>query len=238
VLLVLAGSPGSVGVSEIARDLRLSKAVVHRILQSLLDRGFIAVDEASGGYRLGLAAAMIGGRAMRDLDLRRVAMPVLRRLQAQTRETTTISALIGDSRVYIDQVVSLQQIRMEVTLGQRFPLHAGSSSKAILAVARPDLREQVLTGELPRLTPRTIVDTERLRAELDAIRREAVAVSRGERQDGAGSVAAPVFGLDASVIGSISVCGPITRFDDEATERFKPLVRTAAEEISRGMGCP
>jgi IclR family transcriptional regulator, acetate operon repressor len=235
VLLLLAAAPDRLGVTEIARELGIAKAVVHRILQSLAARDLVAVDRAGRNYGLGPAAAALGARALRDLDLRRIAMPVLRRLQAQSGETTTVSALVGDARVYLAQIVSLQQIRMEVELGRPFPLHAGSSSKAILAVAAPDLRRHVLSGPLPRLTPETIVDADRLAEELDAIGRERVAVSRGERQDGAGSVAAPVFGLDGSVVGSISVCGPITRFDDATLERLKPLVRAAGDEISRAL---
>lgn len=237
VLLVLAGAPGHLGVSAIAAELGMSKAVVHRILQSLADRHLVTA--APGGtYGLGPAAAALGARALRDLDLRQVAMPVLRRLQATTGETTTISALVGSARVYLDQVVSLQHIRMEVELGRPFPLHAGSSSKAILAVAPPDLRRHVLERELARLTERTIVDPDRLAAELEEIARDGLAISRGERQEGAGSIAAPVFGLDGAVVGSISVCGPITRFDDEAIARFAPLVTAAATDISQAMGAP
>jgi DNA-binding IclR family transcriptional regulator len=235
---MLASGPSRLGVSEIARELEISKAVVHRILQSLVDRHLVAIDPASSTYGLGPAAAALGARALRDLDLRRIATPVLRRLQATTGETMTISALIGTSRVYLDQIVSLQQIRMEVELGRPFPLHAGASSKAILAAAPPDLRRHVLEAPLAALTSRTVVDAGRLRAELEAIRETGTAVSRGERQEGAGSVAAAVFGLDGSVVGAISVCGPITRFDDAAIARYQPLVKAAADEISHGMGMP
>src|ERR687894_1530688 len=87
VLLTFAGTGGSLGVSEISRRLGLSKAVVYRILRSLVSRRLLSVDEAGGGrYRLGPAAATLGARALRDLDLRDLdlrenALPVLRRLQ-------------------------------------------------------------------------------------------------------------------------------------------------------------
>ena len=235
VLLLLAGGESTLGVSEIARELGISKAVVHRILQSLRSRHLVAVDPVSGHYRLGAAAAALGAGARRDLDLRRVAMPVLRRLQASTNETVTLSALIGARRVYLDQIVSTQAVRMEVELGRPFPLHAGASSKAILAVAPPDLREHVLETTLPALTASTIIDADRLRAELEAIAQQGVAISLGERQEGAGSIGAPTFGFDGSVVGSITLCGPITRFDNAAIERFKPAVKAAADEVSRGL---
>jgi IclR family transcriptional regulator, acetate operon repressor len=232
VLLMFAGEAGPIGVTAIARQLGISKAVVHRILQSLVSRGLLAVDAKGGGYVLGPAVAALGARALQDLDLRTFAQPALRELQAETAETTTVSLLVGAARVYLDQVVSQREIRMTVELGRTFPLHAGSSGKAILAFAAPDLRERVLRGELGSLTPDTVVDAERLGRELDAIAAAGVAASRGEREQGAASVAAPVFDFDGGVIGAISVCGPVTRFTDEAVERHTPLVIAAAKRVS------
>ncbi len=62
------------------------------------------------------------------------------------------------------------------------------------------------------------------------------AFSRGERQPGAASVAAPVLGYDGYALGSISVCGPIDRFTDEVIASLRPLVREAARGISLQMG--
>jgi DNA-binding IclR family transcriptional regulator len=235
VLLFVAAGERSVGVSAVARGVGLSKAVVHRILRSLAARQLVAVDAATGAYALGPAAAALGARALRDFDLRTVALPVIRGLHEQTGETATVSALVGSARVYVDQLVSVKQIRMTVELGRPYPLHAGASSKAILAIAPADLRERVLAGALPALTPRTITDREALVRELSRIADEGVAVSAGERQAGAGSVAAGVLGLDGSVAGSISVCGPVDRFDAATVEALKPLVRAAAAEISGAM---
>jgi IclR family acetate operon transcriptional repressor len=102
VLLTFAGSGEQQGVSEISRRLGLSKAVVHRILRSLVSRRLVSLNEMSGGYRLGPAAATLGARALRDLNLRENALPVLRRLQQESGETATVSELVGVSRVYLD----------------------------------------------------------------------------------------------------------------------------------------
>ena len=237
VLLTFAATKGSLGVSEISRRLGLSKAVVYRILRSLVSRRLLSVDEAGGGrYRLGPAAATLGARALRDLDLRENALPVLRRLQHESGETATVSELVGVSRVYLDQVSSLKEIKMTVEIGRPFPLHAGASSRTILAFASPDLRTQILDGPLEALTPKTIVDRAELEAKLARNTREGVAASFGERQPGAASVAAPLLAADGHAIGSISVCGPVDRFGEETVRRLKPLVRDAAREVSRELG--
>jgi IclR family acetate operon transcriptional repressor len=232
VLLAVSAASGPVGVTDLARQLGLSKAVVHRILQSLESRALLSFDRVARTYEVGPAAVLLGSRALRDQELRRAALPVLRHLQTATGETTTVSALVGTSRIYLDQVVSQRELKMMVEVGRPFPLHAGSSSKAILAFVAPDLREQVLAQELPPLTPQTITDREALEDELLLVRQRGVAVSRGERQHGAGSIAAPVRDSHGDVVGSLSICGPINRFTSAVLRRYTPLVRRSADEVS------
>lgn len=236
VLLAFMEGPRSQGVSALARELDLSKAVVHRILKTLEHRGLLTADADTRGYHLGPAAAGLGARALRECDLRTLAMPVLRELQRATRETTTVSARVPDGRVYLDQVVSDREIKMTVEVGRRFPLHAGSSGTCILAFLPPEQQAAVLARPLERLTPSTVVEPRVLQRELEQIRRTGCAMSDGQRQQGAGSLAAPVFGLDGEVEGSISICGPLDRLDRDTRERCVPLLRAAAEDISRGLG--
>lgn len=236
VLLVVGAADEPIGVSSIARRLDLSKAVVYRILRSLTDRGLVRFDAATRAYELGPSSMLIGSRVLQRLDLSTAALPVLRRLQQLTHETTTVSALVGAMRVYLDQVPSHLELKMMVETGRPYPLHAGSSSKAILAFASQELQDHVLGEELPALTRRTVTDGARLRRELDRIRRIGVASSRGERQHGAGSVAAPVFGPRGTVVGSISICGPANRFDAATSRRFASILRHFADEVSTSLG--
>ncbi|MDQ3732949.1 MAG: IclR family transcriptional regulator [Actinomycetota bacterium] len=236
VLLAFLEGPRTWGVSAIARELGLSKAVVHRILQTLVATGLLQSVPESRDYRLGPAAGALGARALRDSDLRGVAMPVLRALQRQTLETTTVSARVTRGRVYLDQVPSDLEIKMTVEVGRRFPLHAGSSSICILAFLPGDEQDWVLGGELVSLTPKTVTDPTVIRARLAQVRAVGYAFSGGERQEGAGAVAAPVFGVDGLVVGAISVCGPAARVDQQARDRYAPHLRQAADTISRGLG--
>ncbi|WP_206681379.1 MULTISPECIES: IclR family transcriptional regulator [Actinomadura] len=233
VLLLFAGGPRYLGVSAISRELGISKAVVYRILRSLVSRGMLETDSGTQGYRLGPAAVALGVSALRGFDVRSAAAPVLRRLRDETGETGTLSGLVGDQRVYLDQFESPQEIKMTVEVGRRFPLHAGSSGRVILAFLPPERREAVLAGPLAALTGGTLTDGAVLRERLAETVREGVAVSLGERRADAASVAAPLFGPDGEVHGSISVCGPRYRFTPEAVERYRVLVKDAAEEVRR-----
>jgi DNA-binding IclR family transcriptional regulator len=236
VLLLFTDGPSTLGVTRIARVLGLSKAVVHRILQSLATRGIVTLDPASREYRLGSAAAALGARALRDSDLRSAALTLLRELRDATHETATLTSLVPHGRVYLDQVEGAHEIKMTVELGRRFPLHAGGSGKCMLAFLPEQLREHILTEPLEALTANTVTDAETLRAECKQIRNCGYATSGGERQGDAGSVAAPLFDVSGEVVAAISVCGPRYRVTPAFVEEIAPQVVEAAGRISRRLG--
>lgn len=229
--------PAGIGVSALSRELALSKAVTHRILKVLSDDGFLTFDDESKKYTLGPGALQIGLAAMRQLDIQRIARPLLERLVAQTGETATLSVRQRWSRVYVDQVLSPQEIRMSVSIGQAYPLHAGASSKALLAAMEDSEIQQYLdTHPLDNVTATTISSREQLLAEIAMIRRRGYAVSAGERDAGAASVAAAVRGANGRALGSISVCGPLARFQTAELPHYGELVASAALEASRAAG--
>jgi len=229
VLLLFARSEDPLGVSRIARSLSLSKAVVHRILQSLVSRSLVAPVPGGSAYVLGPAAAGLAARAWSQLDVRSVASPVLRRLRDTTRETTTLSVLVGDQRIYLDQFESPQEVKMVVEIGPRFPLHSGASSRAILAHLPTPFADEAVR-QLSVLRPD--LDAEAYLADLALTRERGYAVSLNERNTGAASIAAPFFDLAGNVLGSISSSGPVFRYS-EATEdhQTRPVVQ-AAQEIT------
>jgi DNA-binding IclR family transcriptional regulator len=236
LLLFTDAGRATLGVTEIANSLGLSKAVVHRILASLKEDGFIAVDQETRRYSLGPAALALGLAYLDNLDVRSLARPSLERLCELTDETATLSIRHGATRVYIDQVTPPREVKMTVPLGQPFPLHAGGSSKAFLAFLPDDEQEQYLSSHrLDAMTDATITDVDELRTELSVIRKRGFSRSLGERQAGAASVAAPVFNHEGNPVAVISVCGPLERFRAEADDAAKHLL-DHTRELSRRLG--
>ncbi len=112
VLLLLGRSDDPLGVSRIARDLALSKAVVHRILRSLASRSLIQMAPGRAGY-------VLGARRGRTRSARGAARPADRRVAGAASPCATgparrppLSVLVGDQRVYLDQFESPQEIKM------------------------------------------------------------------------------------------------------------------------------
>ncbi len=234
VLVLFARSQeASLGVTEIAQALSLSKAAVHRILASLRTRMLVEVDEDSRRYRLGPTAFALGVAYQSRIDVRQSAAGELAALSHETQETATLSVLSGDSRMYVDQVTPHREIVMSVPLGLMFPLHAGASSKAMLAFLPENELEQALAAPLLALTGSTFTDVGDLRAELARVREQGYATSQGERQAGAASVAAPVFDHEGRPIAAISICGPAERFGQHLQEAVTILPAATARVSSR-----
>lgn len=225
----------SLGVTEIASALGLSKAVVHRILASFRAKGFVELDEATRRYSIGPKILFLGLSYLERIDILQVAREAMVSLSAQTNETATLSIRSGRTRVYVDQITPPRDVRMQVALGTPYPLHAGASSKAFLAFLPAHEQDDYLDAPLEKLTSATEIDTRKLRKELAQIHEVGYASSFGERMDGAGAVAAPVFGLDGQPVAVISVCGPVERFREEAGDAARLLLE-ATRHASRKMG--
>lgn len=230
VLLLFGRSDSPLGVSAIARSLSLSKAVVHRILQSLVSRSLVQVAAGGSSYVLGPAALGLAARAWSQIDVRSIASPILRRLRDATRETTTLSVIVGNERIYLDQFESPQEVKMVVEIGPRFPLHSGASSRAILAHLSPTFIDDAIR-QLHSLRPD--FDEDAYREGLAQTRERGYATSLNERNTGAASIAAPFFDAAGNVMGSISSSGPAFRYLIEDHEEHAALVVDAARAITQ-----
>ncbi|TDD01041.1 IclR family transcriptional regulator [Nonomuraea deserti] len=237
VLMHFAETPSdTLGVTEIAEALGMSKAAVHRILASLRVRGLVELDPATRRYSLGAGAMRLGLACLDRIDVRRIAGPELVTLSRRTDETATLSIRTGRHRVYVDQVTPAREVIMSVSLGVAHPLHAGGSSKAFLAFLTGEEIEDYLSyGPLEPLTGNTIVDKATLRRELAAIREAGYAQSFSERMPGAASVAAPILDHHGRPLAVVSVSGPAERFREEARHCAEMLLESTTR-LSAQMG--
>ncbi len=223
------------GVSELSRRLGLGKSSVHRMLQTLLEAGFVA-KTGDDRYRLGLRLYELGQLAVASLRLREVAHPFLERLRNETGETAHLAVLEGTDVVYLDRFESPRTLRLFSRVGHRGPAYSTSSGKVLLAFGAPETVEAVIANGLRRSAPRTITQRSTLLRALDEVRRQGYAVSVEEREPGVTSVGAPVFGHDGSCIAAVSIAGPVMRMTPEQLPKLVRLVRRCAADISTSMG--
>jgi DNA-binding IclR family transcriptional regulator len=225
-------------VTEMATTLGMPKSTVHRILRVLCGHEYLAQDQASGRFRLGVAALELGLRAQGGRELRHVAAPVLQRLAAVTGETVLVIVPnhARDRAVCIERAETRAGLKLILEVGRQVPLHAGASSKVILAYMTAEEIERVIAGGLSRLAPRTITSPLLLRRDLQRIRRRGWAYSVEETNAGAAGIAVPIFDRSGAIAAGLSVVGPMTRFTRGRLPRLIADARQGAETIAHEMG--
>jgi len=225
------------GISELARKLNLSRSSVYRIVATLTARGFLAQETANGKYRLGLGALRTGCVALNLLDVRRQARPYLEELVRDTGEAAHLVLLEEIFAVFVDKVESTRPFNLTSRLGWRAPAYATATGKCLLAFAHNDkVAEITAAGPMRRLTPKTIVDPEQLRAELKMVRQQGYAMDVEETQEGMACLGAPIRDRLGRAIAAISLSGPAARMLPRQDDLIARVVSRAAS-ISRSFGC-
>ncbi len=218
-----------VGVSELAGELGLHKSTVSRLLATLERRGLVRREGER--FALGPELARLGALASRGLTLAGAARPSLERLAERTGETVNLAVRDGERALNVLQVDAAHFVGVTDWTGRAAALHATANGKALLAFG-----DAPLPGRLARLTPRTITDRGRLRAELERVRSAGFAVTVEELELGLHAVAAPVFDALGSCVAAVSVSGPAYRLEEARLPAVGELCVAAAADVSARLG--
>ena len=239
VEILSKAGPDGLSVSEVARALDLSKSATFSILQTLLSRRFLA-DHGSGisrRYRLGMAFARLGDQVVSETDLRDLAMPVLRRLTAETGLTSRAAILDDGYAVSVGKVDGPGTIRISPFLGRRELAHATGVGKAILAaLTLEEVREVATNNGLTLRTPNTIRDIDSLLVELERISERGYAVDDEEDTLGVLCIGASVWGHGGKCAGAISITSLKQEIRADSVAEFGTIVRRYADELSQDLG--
>jgi len=229
-------------LAALARELGLSKPTTLRLLGALEREGMVVRHDASGAYRLGPAAIELGARAQRANGIAAAARPELATLTRATGETSSIEILSGDETVILDEVQGGHLIGTSPAVGTRWPAHAASTGKVLLAAALeqdPAVIRQMTRrtgGRLRRLTPRTIGTAARLTTELVRVSQQGYATAIGELELGYVAISAPVRNHEGTVVAAVSLGGPSARCTRTRLPHLVKLVRETAARVSRRLG--
>jgi IclR family KDG regulon transcriptional repressor len=227
----------SLGVREVARQTNLSPSTVGRMMGYMKEKGILNQDSETLQYMMGSKVLEWAGIYTVTNDVRTISLPVMVRLQEQTRETISLYVLEDNERVCVERLESPETVRIVARVGRRIPLYAGSAGKVFLAFMSEIQREDILRNvDLIPMTERTITDPEVLRADLDQIRKVGYAVSKGEWIIDASGVAAPIFDQIGHNIAAMTISGPTQRFTDSAIKEIANLLLKEVKKISFELG--
>ncbi|MGE5405322.1 MAG: IclR family transcriptional regulator [Candidatus Saccharibacteria bacterium] len=239
IIEALADHKDPISLGDLADKVDLKPSTVHRLLGTLMHRGFVEQDELSR-YKLAIKLFHIGNTVASAVDLKQVAAPYMKVLLEQCNETVNLAVLEQGEVVYVDQLESNNMIvvRMFARVGSRGPAHCTGSGKVLLAgLDDHELSRYLAKAELQRFTSDTITDPGMLAKELQRVKKDGYALDLGERDEGVRCVAAAIKNHEGRVIAAISVSGPSMRITPSyINNELSPLVREAAHNISRKLG--
>lgn len=216
ILELLKACRNEMTLAEITKATGWHKSSIQKLLVTLSYHGVLERDESTKRYSLGIALAEYGRVALNNLDIRLIAKPYLKELVGYSGETAVLAILNGTKMVMVDKKEPVLQIRASPFIGSRLAATATSNGKALLAWLPEARVNEILRVEgLRAFTPKSIVSRKAYRAELAATRKRGYAIDRGEFQEGATGVSAPVFGPGQRVLATISIVGPEFRMTEK-----------------------
>ena len=216
--------------ARLAEACNLNRATAWRILSTLEMHGMVSVDKESGRWAIGAAVVEIARAAGVDAIIAS-ARSTLERLSLQTGETAALAVVRGGGLTYVDEVTP-GAIVSATWSGRTVPLHATSTGKVLLAFGDPAALHRLTSRPLPSFTATTVTDASALLDELDLTRERGFAVCRGEYEESAWGVSAPVLGPSGLPLAVLSIWGPGNRVSEDRFEVLGRLARTAADEIA------
>ncbi len=231
-----------IGVSEVARELGLSRSTAHRYVATLARLGYLYQDPATRKYVLGPRVLELGFTAINSMELRDVAAPHLRRLCDETGHTVNMAILDDVDIVYVERVRASRRhqdaIDLDLHVGSRLPAYCTSMGKVLLAFLPDAERDEVLKRTtLARRGPNTLTSRTALTAELERVRESRVAVNDEELAYGLRSVAVPVIGAGGEAVAAVNLAAHRTMVSlDDLVARLGPLMQRTAAEISAQLG--
>ena len=239
LLWAIAQGSGSSSVDELSSEIRLPKSTTYRFLKTLQERGFVDASAEYGKYRLGPSISLLSNNSSRNGHhgtLCELALPVMRRLTAETGETTFLCIKSGRETICIESIESRQRIISRFFVGEVRSLHVGAASKALLAFLPDRDIEMIVQQKLSRVTKNTITDPVKLRKELREIREKGYAYSDQEFIVGARAISAPVLDERGDVAASMTLSAPVHRIENSNRETLAVQVVGAAREVSASLG--
>lgn len=239
ILETLAGEKDGCGVTMIGKATGLHKSTVHRLLATLMSRGYIEKDIDNDNYRLGTKILFLASSVLDRMDIRNVSRPYIRELSEDTKEVVHLSILDGDEAVYIDKVESSKgtSVRMHSQIGKRVPLYCTAVGKVLLSkISDTEVKQLLGTKAMVKFMPNTINNMDDFIEELNKVRKLGYAMDNIEHEEGIRCIAAPIFDRRGKVIAAVSLSGPIFYVTEERLPELREKIVKTSNDISYQLG--
>lgn len=216
---------------ELAQELDIPKPTIHRLIQQLVDEGFVAVDITGG---------IIPGKRVRNLSVElwqqrqffSERQVILQRLVHDVKETCGIGVPHNMDMVYTNRAQTDLPLQIYLPIGAKSPMWCTATGKLYLSQLSPRSRSKMLNSlPLDRFTKNTIVNIDELNAELDRIAKTGIGIDNEEFISEMVAVSVPILDKKARYLASLYVHGPTVRVSLEDLLALVPRLQQAAKDI-------
>ncbi len=227
---------GEASAAELAELVAEPRSSVYRMLTTLQQLGVVEPGSRRGVFRPGIGLVRLGGSVLARFDERRVVMPTLEKLRAQTKETVHLSVRRGFHAVFIERLHGERVHSLAIKLGGILPLHVGAAPRALLAYEPVSFWDEYFANvSIEPWTPKSPTTEGEVREVLGEVQRTGVSISDEDVVVGVATVGAPIFDHRGKVRAALAFnLLPETLRRD--TRFYMELARTAAHEASRAFG--
>jgi DNA-binding IclR family transcriptional regulator len=233
ILEAVAKSKQPVPLGQLTDLLGIDRSSVFRLANTLKRRGFLANPNGRKDYILGPSV----WRLSRKYDWSRTLIAFchehLKKLAVATCETVHLAVREGKQAFFIDHASTNQIIVVSGQTGEFVPLYCTAHGKALLAdCTAADLRAIFGAMKFQPYTPQTLVSIEKLAAACAKIKADGFAVDNIEYQPEVRCLAAPVRDKEGTIVASIGISAPLSRFPPERVSSIAMEVCQVALEIT------
>ena len=237
-VLELLAANRDLSASQVAAQLGTSRAASHRFLTTLRDLGYVEKTSANR-FRLTFKVVELGMKKLDGFEIRHTAQPFMREIAFAFGETVNLGHWDGKAIAHLDKINSTEVLRLDVGMGAVAPAYCTGLGKAILAfLPATEFEDYLDRTDLKAMSPKTITDPEKLKTDLEQVRRRGYAIDDEELSLGLRCVAAPVFDYTGRPTYAVSVSGPAQRMTKEKIKAIQTKLVPVCRQISHQIGAP
>jgi IclR family acetate operon transcriptional repressor len=233
VLEVVSLNPEATRMAEIIRGTGMTKPTAHRVVNMLLDMGFLERDGLDTGFIEGAGLVDLAHRTLAAAAPRSLRHSILQGISEQVGETVNYGVLSGSEVLYLDRVEAKWPLGLRFDAGSRVPAHCTAVGKLLLSrMPDSDLRALVESMPMSAYTANTITAVEPLLSTLTNMRRDGIGTDDQEFMHGVVCVSVPVVDDNGRCFGGIAVSAPEARMTLNQMLTYVPQMRKAAANLA------
>jgi DNA-binding IclR family transcriptional regulator len=237
ILEEVARNRDGIGLADLSKRVGLHNSTTFHLVKTMVSLGYIRQIKDSKRYRIGRPLFALAASALDEMEMVSIATPVLDELSRKTGESSHFAARMSDAVVVMARTPGPGAFQLTERVGVVRPAYCTALGKVILAALRPDQLDRYLERvELKSMAANTITNPQKLRREIEEVRRTGIGYDDGEFNDEVRCAAMAVRDFSGQVIGAIGISGPVWRLSMQTLQNRARTLGNAAEQLSEAFG--